>query len=278
MTYYFPGAQTLSAAQITQEWEAAGAPANVARAFGGPLTTAEGASNTGALYNTVFPSLPGYTPPTVGAPEYSVGLYGENIYGDLGVTNPQQAFAIGQALTKDPQYQTDVAAQMFSQRGFQPWEGDAYVKGQGGPGSALAALGYSSPPQIKGGVPFTANVPKAAAAGAGTKTPTPSSSSSNNPAKQPSAGSIWNPLNNLSIFKPAPTVGPSLLPWNWPSDAANATWSSALTLVIVVVGLVLVAWGLKITFERSSSGGGGGGEPVIINDAEHAAEAAPLAA
>lgn len=276
MTYYFPGAKTLSAAQITEEWQAAGAPANVAQAFGGPLTTSEGASNTGAVYNTVFPSLPGYTPPTVGSPEYSVGLYGENIYGDLGVTNPQQAFAIGQALTNNPQYQTDVAAQMFSQRGFQPWEGDAYVKGQGGPGAALADLGYSSPPQIKGGTAFTANIPKAAK----TTATTPSASTSGNPAKKPSTTGSWNPLSNLTPFSPAPTVGPSWLPWNWPSDAVNSAWSSALTLVIIVVGLALVAWGLKITFERPSSGGGGGGggEPVIINDAEHAAEAVPEAA
>jgi hypothetical protein len=266
MSFAFPGSKTLSAQQITQEWEAAGAPANVAQVFGGPLTTAEGGGNTGVVYNTAYPSLPGYTPVLAGdQPEYSVGLYGENIYGDLGQPSPSQAYAIGQKLAANPQYQTDVAAQMFSQRGFQPWEGDAYVKSQGGPGAALADLGYSSPPQIKGGTAFTANIPKT----------TPSASTSGNPAKKATTTSSWNPLKNLSPFTPAPTVGPSWLPWNWPSDAANSAWSSALSVIIIILGLVLVVWGLKITFERSSSGGGGGGgEPVIVNAERDIPEAA----
>lgn len=161
MSFVFPGSQTLTSQQIAQEWRNAGAPANIANVFGNQLTTAEGGGRTGVLYNTAYPSLPGYTPVLAGnQPEYSVGIYGENIYGDLGAPPPSQAYAIGQALTKNPQYQTDVAAQMFSQRGFQPWEGDAYVKGAGGPSAALRSLGYSSPPQIKGGTAFTANIPK----------------------------------------------------------------------------------------------------------------------
>lgn len=274
MSFFFPGSKQLSAQQITQEWEAAGAPANVAQAFGGPLTTAEGGGNTGVLYNTAYPSLPGYTPVLAGnQPEYSVGIYGENIYGDLGAPPAAQAYAIGQKLTQNPQYQTDVAAQMFSQRGFQPWEGDSYVKAAGGPTAALQSLGYSSPPQIKGGTAFTANIPNAG------KTPTPSTSSSSNPAKKISTTASYNPLNNLSAFNPAPTVGPPWLPWNIPSDLANSAWSSVMSVLILIVGLVLVAWGLKVTFERSSGGGGGGGggEPVIINDAEHGAEEAAAA-
>lgn len=268
MSFFFPGSKNLSSQQITQEWEAAGAPANVAQVFGGPLTTAEGGGNTGVLYNTAYPSLPGYTPVLGGnQPEYSVGIYGENIYGDLGRPAPAQAYAIGQALTNNPQYQTDVAAQMFSQRGFEPWMGDSYVKGQGGYTATLRNLGYSSPPQIKGGTSFSANIPKA---GKTTAATTPAASTSGNPAKKPSTTGSWNPVSSISPFTPAPTVGPSWLPWNWPSDAANSAWSSALSVIIIIIGLVLVAYGLKITFERSSGGGGGGGgEPVILNEAEH---------
>lgn len=274
MSFSFPGSKTLSASQIAQEWEAAGAPANVAQAFGGPLTTAEGGGNTGVLYNTAYPSLPGYTPVLAGnQPEYSVGLYGENIYGDLGQPAPAQAYAIGQALAQNPQYQTDVAAQMFSQRGFQPWEGDSYVKAAGGPTAALSDLGYSSPPPIKGGTAFTASVPKAG------KTPSPSPSSSANPAKRATTTSFFsNPLGSIDEASAAPTLGPTWLPWNWASDAVNSAWHSVVVVLAVLVGLVLVAWGLKITFERSSSGGsGGGGEPVIVNDAEHGAEEAAAA-
>ena len=150
--FTFPGSQTLSADQITAEWKALGAPDNVAQTFGNGLTQSEGSGRSGVLYNTAFPSLPGYTAPLSWAqPEYSVGMYGINIKGDLGVSDPQEAYKIGQALSNNPQYQTAVAAKMFSQRGFTPWEGDGFVKGAGGPGAALSSLGYQSPPNISGG-------------------------------------------------------------------------------------------------------------------------------
>lgn len=223
MTYYFPGSQTVDAAQLAQMWTQIGAPANVAQAFGNGIAGAEGGNTTGAVYNTAFPSLPGYTPVLAGnQPEYSVGLYGLNIYGDLGITDPQQAFQIGQKLAQNPEYQTQVAAQMFSTRGFQPWEGDSFVHGD--PSGVLSSLGYSAPPQISGGVPFSANVPSGGAAPAGGSAPV-------TPGAPP-------PTNGTVSPQPKPTLtpgtGPTQIQLGEGTEVTlpgDATWNQAAAYI-----------------------------------------------
>ncbi len=157
---------------------------------------------------------------------------------------------------------------------------------------------YLEDPSITGEL---AAIGKGGTIAKGTGSLTPSPSTSSNPAKKPStsaqltstsstepeqpASDIWtdNPISNVLTdfvdWKPAPKWGSSWLPWNWGSDAFDAAWPGIATALIIIVGLVAVVWGLKITLGHS--GGGGGGEPVLVNvehDAEHAAEAAPLAA
>jgi hypothetical protein len=138
---------------------------------------------------------------------------------------------------------------------FATWSGSGYTSVTSGtsPGYVSPGLAGST---SKGGITTSSKVTSGL------------SKTNSSGAKKPTTTGSWNPLKNLSPFKPAPTVGPSWLPWNWASDAANSAWSSALTVVFIIIALVLVAWGLKVTFERSG-GGGGGGEPVILNEAEH---------
>lgn len=231
MSYIFPGSQTIDAQQLAAMWQKIGAPANVAQAFGQGIAGAEGGNNTGAVYNTAFPSLPGYTPVLAGnQPEYSVGLYGLNIFGDLGVTDPQQAFQIGQKLAENPEYQTQVAAQMFSTRGFQPWEGDSFVKDAGGPQAALSNLGYSSPPQVSGGVQFSGNIP--ASSGATSQnppTPAPQSSPAGN-----APGSLPGGPNNIPQspqMEPGTTSSLGGPQGNIPTLPGDATTQQAIAFI-----------------------------------------------
>ena len=150
MTWYYPGSKNVPPSQVASLWSDAGAPGPVANAFANGIVPAEGGYNSGAVLNTAYPNLPNYAgPPAPGnLPEYSVGLYGINLYPQYGPNNPQQAYQAGAALAANPKAQTVAAAQLFNHRGFEPWQGDAYVQGQGGPTAALARLGYASPPKV----------------------------------------------------------------------------------------------------------------------------------
>lgn len=147
--FTYKNSQTLTPAQVTALWQQIGAPSSIANVFGTNIAQAEGGYQTGVVLNTAYPTLPNYTPPAAGdSPEYSVGLYGLNLYGDMSPTpTASQAYSLGQKIAANPLYQTMVAAGMFNSRGFAPWT-DSYVSAQGGPTSLLTSLGYSTPPQI----------------------------------------------------------------------------------------------------------------------------------
>jgi hypothetical protein len=200
---------------------------------------------------------------TLGSRASGVTVPGSTYFNSAGVQN-YPTYQTGVQATKstleEPRYNAIAAAlasgdpytypnQSALESEFSTWSGSGYTSVTAGtsPGYVSPGLAGST---SKGGI-------------------TTSSKTTSSGAKKPSTTGSWNPLKNLSPFKPAPTVGPSWLPWNWASDAANSAWSSALTVVFIVVALVLVAWGLKVTFERSGSGGGGGGQPIILNEAEH---------
>lgn len=113
--------------------------------------------------------------------------------------------------------------------------------------------------------------------------PTPAPSSSGNAGKKPTTTSTtttadsWDPFSSITSSSPAPTIGPTWLPWNWGSDAVNSVWRSAVPYVVIVLGLIVVIWGLKIAFEGGGAGAPSGGGGVMVNvehDAEHAGEAA----
>lgn len=151
MTWYYPSSKTFSPTQVQalmakvmgQNSQFAQNPgpykAHVAQAFAG-IAGAEGGYTTGAVYNTAYPNLPNYAgPPGPGnLPEYSVGLFGLNLFPQYGQNGSQAAYSAGAQLAANPQAQATTALQLFTQRGFEPWQGDSYVRGAGGPGALFA--------------------------------------------------------------------------------------------------------------------------------------------
>lgn len=113
-------------------------------------------------------------------------------------------------------------------------------------------------------------------------------SSAKKPSTTPSTQST-NPLTSwvqsLEKAKPFPTLGWSWLPWNWGEDAMNSVWADIVTWGLILGGIVIALYGLKVTMGHGGGGGGGSNitvQPTIERDVEHAGEdaavAAPLAA
>lgn len=223
MSWSYPGTKKLSNAQITTLMEQQGATPTQAAAFVG-VAGAESGGNFGVVNNTAFPSLPNYAgPPGPGdSPEYSVGGFQENLYAD-GYTNPQQAYTAGQKLAASPSAQAATAWNLYQTRGFEPWEGDSYVKSAGGP-DALQT-------DVESG-----QVPAASSnASTGTNTGSLTDINISKPfgSGETSPGGLWDPLN-------------------WPGAAAasagNAVWGAVLPWILIGLGLIFIVVGIAVTF------------------------------
>ena len=73
--------------------------------------------------------------------------------------------------------------------------------------------------------------------------PQPASSSGS------SSSSGTSPLTSKLDLNLFPTWGPSWAPWNWGADAGNAMVQALFPLFIALVGIILIAWGISITFK-----------------------------
>lgn len=69
---------------------------------------------------------------------------------------------------------------------------------------------------------------------------------SGTPSQAAVASASSGPTINLN--NPLPTWGPSFFPWNWPSDAGNAVIDTLIPWALIIVGVILIAWGLLKTF------------------------------
>lgn len=215
---------------------------------------------------------------TLGSAQSGVSVPGSTNFNSEGVQNyPTYASGLGatKSTLQEPRYSAIAAAlksgnpytypnQGALESEFTTWSGSGYTGVTSG----------TSPDYVSPGL--------AASSSSGKLAGSPAPSSSSNAAKKATTASIWNPLGSITTTSPAPTFGPSWLPWNWGSDAVNSVWRSVVPYVVIAAGLIVAIWGLKIAFERDgagapSGGGGGGGEPVMVNvehDAEHAGELA----
>lgn len=217
---------------------------------------------------------------TLGSAQSGVSVPGSTNFNSAGVQNyPTYASGLGATAStlKESRYSAITGALA---------SGNPYTYGnQGALESEFATWsgsGYSS--VTSGTSPNYVSPGLANSSSSGKLANTPAPSSSNNPAKPARTTSFLSPLlGGLTTEQPAPTLGPSWLPWNWGSDAVNSVWRSVVPYVVIAAGLIVAIWGLKIAFERNGAGapgGGGGGEPVMVNvehDAEHAGEAAAAA-
>lgn len=116
----------------------------------------------------------------------------------------------------------------------------------------------------------------------------PTGAPSGTPATSSGTTSLTNPLN-LNLL---PTWGPSWAPWNWGADAGNAMIRALFPLFIALVGIILIAWGLDMTFKGGNKisiqmpqGQGGGQQDQkpppqggIKKDTEKAGETAAVVA
>lgn len=75
----------------------------------------------------------------------------------------------------------------------------------------------------------------------------PSSTTPSQQAVLTSTGSGSSSLS-VNLNNPLPTWGPSWLPWNWASDAGNAIIDTLIPWALIIVGVILVGWGLLKTF------------------------------
>ena len=73
----------------------------------------------------------------------------------------------------------------------------------------------------------------------------PAGAASGAPASSSGTTSLTHPIN-LNLL---PTWGPRWAPWNWGADAGNAMISALFPLFIALVGIILIAWGLDMTFK-----------------------------
>jgi hypothetical protein len=148
--FYFPGSQSLSSSDITTLLQGIfkGSDPSYAAAYAADMTQiggAEGGGQTGIVVNTAFPNLPNYETPQqmfgAGAgPEYSIGLFGEDIYipgnynlvasvlGQQGLPAGQaptaaEAESLGRQFAASPSAQALVTYRMYQGAGntFAPW-------------------------------------------------------------------------------------------------------------------------------------------------------------
>lgn len=104
---------------------------------------------------------------------------------------------------------------------------------------------------------------------------------SGTPSQATVAQATLGPTVNLT--NPLPTWGPSWLPWNYPSDVGNAIIDTLIPWALIIVGVILLAWGLMKTFGGEEKleaviQPGHKGTPGEAGEAGGAAEAAEAAA